>query len=629
MMYFLNQNFVPFRGLIQNFPALPVAVSRSVKVSILSFLLLPSLSFSSPIIKQSDNTCITSGSVFDYNYVVHVTGTYATWSDLYPYCVSKFSNTIYNDQIVDHIVGGGIDSPYCALELHTPVSVSCPSCSSGTSWDNVSQTCATPPAPSLSDFNNDPQGCNHAGGYFFSTGTEQVGGTSYGASFFGGSGIMIGGDLKATTKCGTLGDVVGQVATTALSMVPLASRLFGSMGLKKVANLAVLDKLTALPNLSIKPSTFPDYTVGLPRLPAPNSSSMSPIVPISETPIPPSTNSDGVTGASRASIITPDSNYANIPDSFIPIKPSGDAVLDYSIVDRYNAFANISSSPLLAEIVPSVGSSSLPVKETFDFSKIVSGSSSPSTIATVPTTTTLTQTFSGSNPVDNYVTTKNYPDGSSSSQTIKINTVDKTGTYSFSTLSPAGDSSTIYIPISIPAYTGTLGGGSTIQAPSGTTFSPPTTSTPPAGATIPSSTAPTPSTVTNPDTVSGQNASSIINANMPTANFSSLPDFVPFDSNPVTQMASGAQTLFDNITSQISSTKTVFDNTLTLLKGGWTPPVIPQGACGDSMAFNVFHRHVDFCPPLVNETSKISPLVSSVVTLGGMALAVTITLGGF
>ena len=45
--------------------------------------------------------------------------------------------------------------------------------------------------------------------------------------------------------------------------------------------------------------------------------------------------------------------------------------------------------------------------------------------------------------------------------------------------------------------------------------------------------------------------------------------------------------------------------------------------------FDFHGKHVDLCPPLVNSTQQFSPIVSSVVTLGGMAFAIAIFIGGF
>lgn len=116
---------------------------------------------------------------------------------------------------------------------------------------------------------------------------------------------------------------------------------------------------------------------------------------------------------------------------------------------------------------------------------------------------------------------------------------------------------------------------------------------------------------------------------MPSYSLPSTPDFIPFDSNPITELVDESAELFQNINDQITSTKTVFDNTLSMIQGGWNPPPIPPGSCGDSLAFDFHGKHVDLCPPLVNSTQQFSPIVSSVVTLGGMAFAIAIFIGGF
>lgn len=569
-----------------------------MKTKFFLFAFLSSFSLSAQVY---ENTCTVSGVLVESGYLM------GAWNDeaWYPTKSFEANSKLYKYVSTVRCFDGSGNILSCndsrvikyqnTYDIYSNYSVSCPL--------------------SLSNYDNDPQGCSDSGGYFYSAGTEQVGGTSYGASFFGGSGIVIGGDLKSVTKCGTLGDVVGQILNTAIQMIPLASRMFGSSGLKKMANLAVLDKLQSLPSSSNPPKDFSDMYVGMPRLPSPSGG--EPVVPITESPVPPSTNSSGVTGPSRAPNITPDPNYSSIPDIFVPSKTSGDPVFDYSIVDRFNVVSEVSTAPLLSDIVPNVGSSSLPVKETFDFSKMVSTSPEPSTIATVPTVVTRSQSYSGSDPVDNYVVTKTYPDSSSSVQTVKINTTTKTATLDYVTLSPTGETSTVSTSFSVPSYISPSSSSSSIPSV------PVTNSSTPSG-----SSSSNPST-TSPDTVNGQDSSSIINAVMPSYSFPELVDFVPYDLAPVNELMTGTSELFDNIHTQLTAIETTFESTQALINGSWTPPVFPAGSCGDSLVLNWHGRNIDLCPPIVETTSHFSPIVASIVTLGGMALSITIFIGGF
>ncbi|MDP3465344.1 MAG: hypothetical protein Q8R86_06195 [Sulfuricurvum sp.] len=560
------------------------------KLSILAFLLLPALSFSASVVgTDSRDVCCNSpycGAIDSY-----VCGAAGSWYQ-----------TDWNGY-------------YC--QAHSLVSV--PSCPSGQVENPLHcNVCETPVVSPLSNYDNDPQGCSNAGGYFMSTGTEQVGGTSYGASFFGGAGIVIGGDIKSTTKCGTLSDLGGAIISQAVGLVPLLSRMFGSSALKMLANeKVILDTLPQLMNRSPAPKDFPDMHVGLPRLPPPGSPSMVPTISVKETPIPPSPNSTGVVGPSRAPNITADPVYTSVSDVFIPLKSSGDPVLDYSVVDRVNTINKFREpSPLLSDIVPNVGSTSLPVKETFDFSKILENTLEPVTITSVPVTTTKTTTYNGSDPIDTYVTTKVYPDGSQSSSTVKINTVSKIGTIESTTLAPTGETSSVFDNFVVTQYIGTLN-NVPLSPPTGTTFI----------GTPPSSTIPT--TVTNPDNISNQDPNTIINAKMPNYSFPASPSFVLFDTAYTNDMVSGVSDMFGNIRIQLSLAKTTFDDTKSLLNGSWTPPQFPAGSCGNSMAFDFHGRHVDFCPPITNFTSQYSPLFSSVISIAGTGLAIGIFIGGF
>lgn len=682
----LNQNYVPFRGLKHNFPALSVAVSRSVKKSFILSSFLFSVSAFAVGDSQLTTTSAGCGSYTTPPYYWQRTSGanrndpcdwYAS-STLQPPNGTKttFCRTGTYDTWIQIGTNTSNGSGTCnvVLQQYRPVT-SCgsslndsdndgicePICPVGQTFNEVTYACVIPPTPPLSTYDNDPSGCSKAGGTFMSVGTEQVGGTSYGASFFGGKGIVLGGDLKAVTKCASTSEAVGDVIIQATGLLPLASSLIKSQLLKRLTNknwIALLDKFMKpdggydFTPVTGKPQNFPDTHVDLPKLPTPSQVQSGPSTAfvremfdrgISETPVPTVSTPDGPL-PSRAPSITVAPEYQHIPDSIIPVNPTtNEPYIDYSVVDGANAIIkstpSVSSSapkPKLADVVPSTGTTQKPVKETIDLSSYMPDDYSPRpVIATVLQTTTKSVTFSGSDPIDKFVTDTSYPDGSSSRQTVTVNPQTGRGDISITTLSPEGVSNTTTKPFQTTNYP--PNGVTSPSIPSDVTISPyPPTTSNPDGTTSPNPptieggvTNTSPSSNTNPDTVSNQSFDSIINATMPTYTLPNTPDFIPFDSNPVSEMISSASEMFSNIEQQISSTKTVFDNTLALINGGWIPPVIPAGSCGDSMSFSFHGQNVDLCPPLVNQTAKVSPVVSTVVTIGGMALSIAIILGGF
>lgn len=654
-----NNDFVRFSGIIQNRPALPVAVSRSVKKSfILAGLLfsLPAFSDCTGLSPMEQIKCCSSVYPVKINYrttlnVVWIERVDTCTSDNFSGGFSLYTPTIPASNKTQEI--NFIHVTECPIETTKDSNNICvPTCSNGGLYDIRSATCSAPVIPPLSSFDNDPSGCSKAGGTFMSVGTEQVGGTSYGASFFGGKGIVLGGDLRAVTKCASTSEAVGDVIIQATGLLPLASTLIKSQLLKRLTNknwIALLDKFMKpdggydFTPVTGKSQNFPDTYVDLPKLPSPSQVQSGPSTAfvremfdrgISESPVPPVSTPDGPL-PSRAPNITVAPEYQNLPDAIIPVNPTtNEPYLDYSVIDTANSFIKSTPSasssvplPKLSDVVPSTGTTQKPVKETFDLSSFMPDDYSPRPIiATVPQTTTKSVTYSGSDPIDNFVTDTSYPDGSSSRQTVTVNRQTGLGTLSITTLSPDGASNTITKPFQTTNYPST--GVTSPSIPSDVTISPyPTSTTSPTIDQGVTNTVPT--TNTNPDTVSNQSSDSIINATMPNYTLPNTPDFIPFDSNPVSEMISSASEMFSNIEQQISSTKTVFDNTLTLINGGWTPPVIPAGSCGDSMAFSFHGQNVDLCPPLVNQTAKVSPVVSTVVTIGGMALSIAIILGGF
>lgn len=658
-----KKNIVRFIGIKQYFPTLQSVVIVK-RFFITSVLLVPLL----------------ANALYYYpNALGSNTGSSATALSPTDSYLNAYGLTIYSLGVV---YGGNavyLTSGRLYYLLGAVGNVAMPSCQSGATWDGLTQTCKFPP---LNTFDNNSSGCSKAGGYFMSTGTEQVGGTTYGASFFGGAGIQLGGSLKATTKCGTLGDLAGQMATTALGLVPFASKLFGSAGLKKLANLAWIDKLQkynqtgGFADIPSTPKAFNDTVVGLPKVnPTPGG---KPSVPITESAVP-STIKPGDTTPTptRAPTITPDQAYAFVQGAHIPTRANGDVVFDESVVQLVNDFNTVSkdlrtkylSDPVtysylapsatvapttLTQVIPKTFTYTAPVKETIDLSKYVTSTPTPSTIATYTGVTNLSHSVEGTTPIDTYTTTKTFPDGSSSVQAIRIVPSTSSGSMKTTTLSYDGVSNTTTVPISVSGYISpsinTVPDNVTIQITDGSTVA--TTNTNPA----------TPTTITNPDTTTttvypdgstvtknatgtvisstpatiatpansllGQDASTIINAVMPDYVLNENSSFIDFATAPITSMIDDSSLMFTNIKNQLASVKTSFDNTKAMLDGNFTPPVYPAGSCGTALSFDVFRKHIDLCPPLVTQTSKFSPIVEPLTAIGGTVIAVTIILGG-
>lgn len=529
--------------------------------------------------------------------------------------------------------------------------------------------------PDLSSFDNDPQGCSNAGGVYYMSHTKQVGGTTYGAGFFGGSGITLGGDVQSVNKCGTYADAIGTVASNLLAFAPFLSKFMKTSAIQNAASRALSTYLNNRYGSGTFTSSPFNVDFGLPKITSSTSggsSSSSPTVynspsgsggvsfPISESSIPTSTNSSGVTGVSEAPQLTIDEAYQKfLNDVYFPSAKTsgtdstlvGDSTFNYSTIDRFNTISDLTHEPKLSDLVPSTSTSQKPVLESIDLSKYYPNNyTSPSVVATVQGSTSKTLTYSGNDPVDNYLTTYNYIDGTLTQQSVTINRTTKNGTITETTISKSGDSSTLTYPIYVPQYVGYVD-NSIVYPPTNYSFPDPENNPIPSSnptpdpavspnpdptVTIvidPTATNPlnptNPSPVTNPDTVSNQDSSTIINAVMPSYSLPGLSDFVPFDSNPITDMVNGASSLFDNIRQSIDDTKLVFNQTKTLLEGKWQAPVIPSGSCGNFMSFDFHGRHVDLCTPMAQATSEFSPVISSIFSVAGISVAVGIFIGGF
>ncbi|TDA63572.1 hypothetical protein E0765_06985 [Sulfuricurvum sp. IAE1] len=587
METFFNKNdFVRFSGIKQNRPALHLRGIAKRKIFLFSSLFVSSLLYAgdNPCgVLYALNTSVSPNPALNVQFAQNQSPDCVEQSptDTWSTCSTTLNatQTFWNGKYwAVHPTNPAYCNQYGDKYSLKVVS----SCPVGTSANNLN-ICGLPHF-GLSSFDNDPVGCSKAGGTFMSIGTQQVGGTSYGASFFGGSGIVLGGEVTAITKCGTPADVTGEIISTALNFIPLASIFFKAPALKKMANMAMIAQLQKLPYFGGS-NNMPDYHVGLPKLPSPEqiaAGNSAPTVPITPKPVPEITTPNG-TGPSRAPEITVDLEYSKIDGAFIPTKTTGDPVIDYSIIDRYNNINAAASATKLESLLPEVGTTTKPVKQTFDLSQFMPDSPSPSVIAHVPQTTTKTTTYDGADPVVVYNTARTYPDGSQVTDQYRINTATRVGTLSSTSLAPTGETTTVTTKFSVPdlVVTPTKVSGTLEVSPS----------TPPIS-TSASDPSPYPISSSSPDLISAQDPSTIINAVMPSYSLPSTPDFIPFDSNPITELVDESAELFQNINDQITSTKMVFDNTLSMIQGGWNPPPIPPGSCGDSLAVK---RGVKFC----------------------------------
>jgi len=357
---FVNKNdFVRFSGIKQNRPALHLRGIAKRKIFLFSSLFVSSLLYAGTYCDKSN---LVLSSITDSHITINIPN--STMPEAvncsYGIYVTRYTQIGYDPDSNNYIYTYKIYS-------FDPVS----SCPAGQSPD-LHGVCGGEPYLGLAAFDNDPVGCSKAGGTFMSIGTQQVGGTRYGASFFGGSGIVLGGEVTAITKCGTPADVTGEIISTALNFIPLASIFFKAPALKKMANMAMIAQLQKLPYFGGS-NNMPDYHVGLPKLPSPEqiaAGNSAPTVPITPKPVPEITTPNG-TGPSRAPEITVDLEYSKIDGAFIPTKTTGDPVIDYSIIDRYNNINAAATATKLESLLPEVGTTTKPVKQTFDLSQFM------------------------------------------------------------------------------------------------------------------------------------------------------------------------------------------------------------------------------------------------------------------
>lgn len=446
---------------------------------ITSFLILllmsPSLIFADCGTANLNDVKVTGGGLS--NYIIPYQGegsgsSSGDWQGALAECHAKYDGRISNywvgTTLLTTTVAYNSGSTYrCIGNVYgTASAMTCPS---GATLNPSTCTCVIPP---LSTFNNDPQGCSKAGGTFMSYGAQTSGGSNWGSSFFGGSGVVVGAKLNSITKCASTADIIGDIIGNALNFIPLGSMLFKSKKLKTFANLAWMSGFNKT-NSNYKPTPtapkMPDTFVLLPKLKS-GSNPLPAEISVTASPVPETLNSKGDLGPSRAPEITVDSGYTKIADAFIPIKSNGDAIVDYSVVDLVNdwnivardvrdyqlANPNLYPNPIqkasLREVIPQTFTYSKPVRETFDFSKMLPDSYVPINIGSMTGTTTLSKTYEGTRPIDAYKTVKNYPDNSSAVQVIKIDVATGSGLMTTTTLAPTGESNTVSRPIVVSGY---------------------------------------------------------------------------------------------------------------------------------------------------------------------------------
>lgn len=124
-------------------------------------------------------------------------------------------------------------------------------------------------------------------------------------------------------------------------------------------------------------------------------------------------------------------------------------------------------------------------------------------------------------------------------------------------------------------------------------------------------------------------ADAIVNAKMPSYSLGDVGSFDTYDRSVVDDMHSTTNGFLDNIQNQIDAAQMVYDQTSSLVNGGWQAPQIPAGECGTGMSIDFHGQHVDLCPPIANFLSPISPIVTLLVTIAGTAFAIAIFIGGF
>lgn len=318
--------------------------------------------------------------------------------------------------------------------------------------------------------------------------------------------------------------------------------------------------------------------------------------------------------APSATVTTPEGIKVKLIDnpngtsSVVKSDPNTGKVTDITQIsqatkDAFNkAMAEMPSSPYVSQLKATT--SDQPIANTTPPSVTLAGTSQTTIDYATNTATTVTNTPQST--VENPSTTTSTAPiitSQNSDGTVTTTKMDPTGQFVDSwTVTGANGGFITYTVQPEPTGTGTTGTGT---SGTGTTGS------------------------SGGSSASDNTAEKIINAQMPGYNFGTSGDFTNPDKSVVSGMASDITTMFTNIQGQLDSARSTFDSTKAMLNGSWKAPVFPAGSCGDSMSFNFHGRNVDFCPPVMNFTSQYSPLFSSVTSIAGTGLAISIFLGGF
>lgn len=135
-------------------------------------------------------------------------------------------------------------------------------------------------------------------------------------------------------------------------------------------------------------------------------------------------------------------------------------------------------------------------------------------------------------------------------------------------------------------------------------------------------------TGTTPAATGDTTADALLNADMPSYNFPESGDFDKPDTENYSSMNSDINNMWENLSTQLDSAKTVYSETEQMLNEGFTSPNIPTGQCSNGLQLDIWGKHVDLCPVITEFISPFSNLVAFLITLAGLVLAISIFIGG-
>ena len=430
---------------------------------------------------------------------------------------------------------------------------------------NSKQVCSAPTGLHVNDGN--PTACKNAGGYYLKDTTCNSGNEAI-KKVLSDPNVVIGAGLMFN----------GLLWTTAgLATIPLGGG--GSLGVRLGVHAMVAGLGSILVGLDGK------------------------IAFSSPDPSAPSATVTTPEGMKVKLIDNPDGTTSVVKSDPTTGKATDITQISQATKDAFNkAMAEMPSSPYVSQLKATT--SDQPIANTTPPSVTLAGTSQTTIDYATNTATTVTNTPQST--VENPSTTTSTAPiitSQNSDGTVTTTKMDPTGQFVDSwTVTGANGGFITYTVQPEPTGTGTTGTGT---SGTGTTGS------------------------SGGSSASDNTAEKIINAQMPGYNFGTSGDFTNPDKSVVSGMASDITTMFTNIQGQLDSARSTFDSTKAMLNGSWKAPVFPAGSCGDSMSFNFHGRNVDFCPPVMNFTSQYSPLFSSVTSIAGTGLAISIFLGGF